>query len=135
MAFHPYLYFAGNCREAFTRYHEIFGGDLTIMDGSQAPPGAVPPEKMDLVLHAGIQNGDELLMASDSYDDDFQPDPGVSVHYATTDIEKAKSVFAQLSEGGDVTIAAEEQFWTPFYGAVTGRFGIRWQVGVDVPQE
>ena len=26
MAFHPYLFFGGNCREAFTRYQEIFGG-------------------------------------------------------------------------------------------------------------
>ena len=26
MPFHPYLNFAGNCREAFTRYQEIFGG-------------------------------------------------------------------------------------------------------------
>ena len=25
MAFHPYLFFGGNCREAFTRYQEIFG--------------------------------------------------------------------------------------------------------------
>ena len=28
MAFHPYLFFGGNCREAFTRYQEIFGGEL-----------------------------------------------------------------------------------------------------------
>ena len=27
MAFRPYLAFAGNAREAFTRYQEIFGGD------------------------------------------------------------------------------------------------------------
>jgi PhnB protein len=26
MAFHPYLFFGGNCRDAFTRYREIFGG-------------------------------------------------------------------------------------------------------------
>lgn len=135
MAFHPYLYFAGNCREAFTRYHEIFGGTLTIMDGNDAPPGAVPPDKTSLVMHAGIQSGDELLMASDSYDDDFQPRAGVSVHYATTDLEKAKSVFAQLSEGGDVTMPGEEQFWTPYYGMVTDRFGIRWQVSAEEPQE
>ena len=43
MAFHPYLYFGGNCREAFTRYQEIFGGELSLMDGNDAPPGAVPP--------------------------------------------------------------------------------------------
>jgi uncharacterized glyoxalase superfamily protein PhnB len=28
MPFHPYLFFGGNCREAFTRYEEIFGGEL-----------------------------------------------------------------------------------------------------------
>ena len=27
--FHPYLFFGGNCREAFTRYQEIFGGELS----------------------------------------------------------------------------------------------------------
>ena len=31
MAFHPYLFFGGNCREAFDRYKEIFGGELFIM--------------------------------------------------------------------------------------------------------
>ena len=28
MPYQPYLFFGGNCREAFTRYHEVFGGDL-----------------------------------------------------------------------------------------------------------
>jgi len=26
MAVHPYLFFSGTCRQAFTRYEEIFGG-------------------------------------------------------------------------------------------------------------
>ena len=43
MAFHPYLYFGGNCREAFTRYQEIFGGELTVMEGTEAPPDAGIP--------------------------------------------------------------------------------------------
>ena len=29
MTFHPYLMFGGNCREALTRYQEIFGGELS----------------------------------------------------------------------------------------------------------
>ncbi|MCU1450084.1 MAG: 3-demethylubiquinone-9 3-methyltransferase, partial [Acidimicrobiales bacterium] len=36
MAFHPYLYVSGNCREAFTRYEEIFGGELFMMKMSDA---------------------------------------------------------------------------------------------------
>ena len=39
MAFHPYLFFSGNCREAFTRYQEIFGGELFMMKMSDAPGG------------------------------------------------------------------------------------------------
>ncbi len=31
MAFHPYLMFGGNCRQAFTRYQEIFGGELELI--------------------------------------------------------------------------------------------------------
>lgn len=135
MAFHPYMYFGGNCREAFTRYHEIFGGELALMDGNDAPPGAVPPDKMDLVMHAALTNDGELLMASDSYDDDFNPASATAVHYTTTDLEQGKSVFEQLSEGGNVTMPGGEQFWTPFYGMVTDRFGIPWQVSVEQPAD
>ena len=134
MPFHPYLYFAGNCREAFDRYHEIFGGELMVMTGHDAPPDAgIPADKVDLVMHAAIINGDELLMASDSYDDDFAPSAATWVHYSTTDIDKARSVFAQLAEGGE-THGQGEEFWTPFFGTCTDRFGTPWQVSVEIEQ-
>ena len=31
MAFHPYLNFGGSCREAFTVYQEVFGGELWML--------------------------------------------------------------------------------------------------------
>ena len=37
MPFHPYLFFGGNCREAFTRYPEIFGGDLQLIRMGDTP--------------------------------------------------------------------------------------------------
>jgi len=39
MAFRPYLAFAGNCREAFNRYQEIFDGmcvNCSLPDGGEA---------------------------------------------------------------------------------------------------
>ena len=39
MAFRPYLFFGGNCREAFTRYQEIFGGELTLLTMKDVPGG------------------------------------------------------------------------------------------------
>ncbi len=131
MAFHPYLYFDGNCREAFTRYQEIFGGELIIMDGTQAPPDAgIPEDKKDLVMHAAITNGDELLMASDAYDE-YTPATAMWVHYSTDDLERAKAIFAGLSEGADIRVEGHEEFWTPFFGALVDRFGIPWQVSVE----
>lgn len=136
MAFHPYLYFDGNCREAFTRYQEIFGGELIVMDGTEAPPDAgIPADKADLVMHASLVNGDELLMASDSYDDDFAPPSGIVVHYTTTDVDRAKAIFADLSDGGDVQRPGQPEFWTPFYGVVIDRFGTPWQISVESPAE
>ena len=36
MSLHPYLFFTNTTRQAMTRYHEIFGGDLEIMN--RRPP-------------------------------------------------------------------------------------------------
>ena len=44
MAFRPYLFFGGNCREAFTRYQEIFGGEMTFMTMKDVPGRHAPPE-------------------------------------------------------------------------------------------
>lgn len=132
MPFHPYLYFDGNCRHAFTRYQEIFGGELVVMDGTEAPPDAgIPEDKRDLVMHAALMHGDELLMASDSYDDDFSPAAGMFVHYSTTDLDRAKTIFEALADGGEVHMPGQEEFWTPFFGVCTDRFGTPWQISVE----
>ena len=56
MAFDPYLFFGGNCREAFTRYQEIFGGELQLITMADTPDGGedVPAEQADLILHAAL---------------------------------------------------------------------------------
>ncbi len=131
MAFHPYLYFDGNCREAFTRYQEIFGGELILMMGTDAPPEAeIPTDKQHLVMHASLIRGDELLMASDSYDDAPAAMAGMFVHYTTDDLDRAKAVFAGLADGG-VAHMEGPQFWTPYFGVCTDRFGTQWQISVD----
>jgi PhnB protein len=136
MPFHPYLYFDGNCHEAFTRYQEIFGGELVVMDGTQAPPDAgIPADKVHLVMHASLMMADELLMASDTYEETFTRPTGIVVHYTTTELDRGKEIFEALSEGGEVHQPGHEEFWTPFFGVVTDRFGTPWQISVDSAPE
>lgn len=137
MAFHPYLFFGGNCREAFTRYHEIFGGEVEILSMKDVPPGEdVPEGNADLVMHAALMVGDALLMASDDpTTDSFGPVQGMMVSYSTPDVDEAKRVFEALAEGGQVNAPIGPTFWSPMFGMCVDRFGTPWMVGADAPSE
>ena len=136
MPFHPYLNFGGNCREAFTRYQEILGGQLDILGLSDLPEGEeMPPGMEDLVMHAALTIGDSLLMASDAPPGEFHPAQGAYVNYTVADVDEAKRIFAALSEGGEVTMAFGPTFWSPGFGVCTDKFGTPWMVNTEAPEE
>ena len=130
MSFHPYLFFGGNCREAFTRYEEVFGGELTLLTMADTPDGdKVPPEQADMIIHAALVSGDMLLMASDDPTaDDFGPVQGMMVSYTAADADDAGRVFAALAEGGTVTQDLMPTFFSPAFGMCVDRFGTPWMV-------
>jgi PhnB protein len=137
MAFHPYLFFGGNCRDAFTRYQEIFGGELVLLDMNDAPPDVRSPGvDPNLVLHAALKIGDALVMASDDpTTDEFGPVQGIQVNYSTTDAADAKRVFDALAEAGQVKAPLGPTFFSPAYGTCIDRFGTPWMVSTDPPAD
>jgi PhnB protein len=137
MTFHPYLFFGGNCREAFNRYKEIFGGELFIMDMKDAPAGdqPIPAGKADYVIHAALTFDDTLLMASDDPTaGTFGPVQGMMVSYTTPDAGEAKRVFEALAENGTVTQALTETFFSPAFGMCIDRFGTPWMISAEGQQ-
>ncbi len=135
MAFHPYLFFGGNCREAFTRYQEIFGGELTLLTMADVPDAEeVPAEQADMIIHSSLMIGDEMLMASDDpMSTDFGPVQGMMVSYTSTDADDARRVFEALAEGGEVTQELMATFFSPAFGLCVDRFGTPWMV--SAPRE
>lgn len=135
MAFHPYLFFGGNCREAFTRYKEIFGGELTLITMKEMPSDRpVPDEHADLIMHAALMPEGQLLMGSDDpTTDTFGPVQGMQVSYSVADVADAQTVFAALAEGGEITLPIRETAWSPMFGMCIDRFGTPWMVGADAP--
>ena len=131
MAFDPYLFFGGNCREAFTRYQEIFGGELQLITMADTPGGGedVPAEQADLILHAALTRDGRMLMGSDDpTTDDFGPVQGMMVSYSASDADDARTVFDALAEGGSVNQALTETFFSPAFGMCVDRFGTPWMV-------
>jgi PhnB protein len=137
MAFRPYLFFGGNCREAFTRYQSIFGGERTLLTMQDVPgEEAPPPEVADMIIHAALTMGDDLLMASDDpTTDGFGPVQGMMVSYDAADVDDAKRVFEALADGGTVNQALEPTFFSPAFGMCVDRFGTPWMVVAADPNQ
>ncbi len=72
MTLNPYLNFDGTCEEAFNFYKKVFQAEFNqygIMRYGQIPPQeGMPPcpdEVKNLVMHVGINLGNQILMGSD----------------------------------------------------------------------
>lgn len=139
MTFRPYLTFTGNCREAFTQYQQIFGGELVLLAMGDAPADAGPPPpgaNADAIMHAALMTGDDLLMGADDMSGSFEGTvDGICVNCALTDVAEAKRVFDALSEGGAVQAPLEETFFAPAFGVCTDRFGTPWMVMVEAADQ
>ena len=131
----PYLNFNGTCRQAFTRYQEIFGGELQILGVGDVPAedgAAVPPDKADMVIHAALVLGDGLLLASDTWEEGPTAQ-GMYVNFSTADVAEAERVWAALADGGKVEMDLGPTFWSPAFGVCVDRFGTPWMVNAEAP--
>ena len=136
MAIRPYLAFKGNCREAFTRYQEILGGEVVILamadmppDAGETPPGLAP----DATMHAALMLPDGgLLMGADDMSGDYDGlVHGVCVNIELPDRAEVERVFAGLVDGGEVHQPVTETFFSPAFAMGRDRFGVAWMVMVD----
>ena len=131
--FHAYLFFSnGECREALERYHEIFGGELTVLTQADLPEDAepMPGAEPHHVMHAALKVGDGLLMASDDPTGTGGPKVGVAVSYSAPDEGDGKRAFDALCDGGEVLGPWGPTFFSPGFGVCNDRFGVQWMVDV-----
>ncbi len=134
MAFFPYLNFDGTCREAFTWYHEVFGGDVTILAPGDMPGDGAPPEFADRVIHAALMLPDGgLLMASDTPVGETPNPQGLYVNATFATVEETEKVWAALSDGGSVEVELAPAFFTPAFGVCTDKYGTPWMLTAADP--
>ena len=129
----PYLGFNGQCEEAFRFYERVLGGKIVAMMPFEGTPAAeyVPAESRNQIMHACLQVGEGVLMASDAGGMEYQPAKGMHVSLHPTDPAEAERIFNALADGGTVQMPLEETFWAARFGMVVDRFGIPWMVNCD----
>ncbi|POR50429.1 VOC family protein [Bosea psychrotolerans] len=128
----PYLFFPGNCEEAFTAYEKILGGKIIAMMNHKGTPAEsqVAPDWVPKIMHACLQlEGGQMLMASDAPPDRSEgPMQSVSVSVTVKETAEAERIFAALSDGARIKMPLEETFWAPRFGMLQDRFGTHWMI-------
>jgi PhnB protein len=117
-----YLTFDGNCREAMQFYAQCLGGELNLM----------PFRDADRIMHARIQNGEGVLMASDTMPGmPLRQGNNFSVVLNCESPDEIERLFNAIGENGKVTMPLHDAFWGARFGMLTDRFGIQWMFNFE----
>ena len=133
MKVNPYLLFKGQCEEAFKFYEQVLGGKIEAMITHRGTPAAdhVPPEWLDAIIHARLNLGDGVIMASDAPGPQYQQPQGFSVNLEITSPVEAERIFNAFAEHGTVTMPFGQTFWAYRFGMVTDRYGTPWMINCE----
>ncbi|MBL0740546.1 VOC family protein [Chryseolinea lacunae] len=138
----PYLFFDGNCEEAFLFYKSVFRREFNYLGRYKDVPKtdrhifAAHDEK---IMHVTLPISDETtLMGSDHAESHSASASGPVDNFAlyinTDSRAEADRLFSELSVGGDIKVPMTETFWGSYYGIFKDRFGINWKITFDLPR-
>ncbi|WP_312075771.1 VOC family protein [Chryseobacterium sp.] len=132
-----YLNFDGKAEEAFNFYKSVFGGEFLgeIYKMGNAPGTEnLSEEEKNRVMHVALPIGGDLLMGSD-----IVPSFGQSLIVGNSNYvsvfpdsrEEADRLFNGLSDGGNIEMPIEDQFWGDYFGSFQDKFGVYWMINYN----
>lgn len=91
------------------------------------------PGMEEMIFHATFRIDGTDFKASDvGYSEDSKPDfGGFSFVLNPRSVEKAKQIFAALSDGGQVIVPFAESTFTAWYGIVVDKLGVTWKINIE----
>ncbi len=134
----PYLTFNGRCREALDFYRQALGAEvmfqMAFKDTPPPPdPAMRPPGSDDMIAHVSFKIGETVIMATDGCPTETSKFDGFNLSLQPDGPAEAERLFAALSEGGEVRMPMGKTFFSPAFGMLADKFGVRWMVYVPQP--
>jgi len=132
----PYIYFNGNCEEAFNFYKSVFEKEFTYIGRYKDVPNTDRPlfrEADEKIMHVSLPISSEtVLMGADNreaYREQAAYSSSSLIIHAD-EKEEADKLFNSLSAGGQIKMPMNQTFWGSYYGICIDKFGIMWKVTV-----
>lgn len=134
-----YLYFNGNCEEAFNFYRSIFNKEFQYIGRYKDVPEVArqnfPNCTDDHIMHIALPISREtILMGADIVEKGRGNDAAkyFSLYINADSKKEADRLFGSLSSGGEIKLPISEQFWGSYYGICLDRFGINWKISFSL---
>lgn len=130
----PYLFFNGNCEDAFNFYKLVFGKDFKYIGRYKDVPQTdkqIFHEEDEKIMHVSLPiSAETILMGCDITEMYKQPisTNNFSLYISTESKEEADRLFDKLSINGQIGMAMSQTFWGSYYGILTDKFGIIWKI-------
>jgi len=129
----PYLFFDGRCEEALEFYRRALGAELIMLmrfkDSPEPPqPDMCAPGSENKVMHASFRIGETTMMASDGRCGGKPNFQGFALSLTAATAAEAESLFAAISDGGQVQMPLTKTFFSERFGMAADRFGVTWMV-------
>jgi PhnB protein len=132
MLVQSYLFFDGRCEEALEFYRRALGAETTMLmrfkDSPEPPPPGCAPSSDNKVMHSSFRIGDTIIMASDGRATGKPNFDGFSLSLSVASEAEADRRFNALADGGEVIMPLGKTFFSPRFGMVSDRFGVKWMV-------
>jgi PhnB protein len=131
----PYLFFDGRCEEAIEFYGKTVNAEPIMLMRYKDAPAEAKAQQCDApihenkVMHARVRIGGSTVMLSDGpCSGKFD---GFSLSLTAPTAADAERSFKALSAGGKVDMPLNKTFFSPAFGMLTDRFGVKWMVIVE----
>ena len=132
----PYLNFNGNGAEALAFYTTALNGKIVHSQTFGESGMPVDDAQKDKIMHALFEADKLSFMISDVRPtDELISGNQISLSLNFDTVALINETFANLSQGGKITMELQDTSWGARFGMVTDKFGINWMFNFDYPKE
>jgi uncharacterized protein YndB with AHSA1/START domain/uncharacterized glyoxalase superfamily protein PhnB len=141
MDLNTYLFFDGQCEDAFRLYEKVLGGKIAaLMRYADVPSGPPAFKGCDRIIHVSLHVGDGVLMGSDTPPAGLDPMPsghppephktpqGFRANVTVDSPAEAERIYDALAAGGTIAMPIGETFFARRFGMLNDKFGTPWMI-------
>ncbi len=110
-------------------YKSCFGGELQNMKVKDSPMAKdMPADKQEYLMHSMLKSDSASFIGMDMMRDKATVGDNVGLSMDCDSEEQIKNFFSKLSEGGEIFMPLEVQFWGGLFGVFTDKYGVEWML-------